>query len=100
MQLDGSTSNGSSVPRKVKNSAILAWCAAAAVLLLVLIAVSVPRDVITQYRVLQYYSDASRVLIPGIDRLAAVSSFPEVTRLVISAMWTLVPIFVVVFCWK
>jgi hypothetical protein len=38
--------------------------------------------------------------VPGIERLAAVSSFPEVTRLVVSLMWTLVPIFAVVFTLK
>jgi uncharacterized membrane protein YfcA len=83
-----------------RNDGIFACSFAVAMLLLVLIAIFVPRQVITQYPILQDYIAVSRSLIPGIERLAAVSSFPEVTRLVVSAMWTLVPIFVAVYLLK
>lgn len=83
-----------------RNDAIIACSIAVAMLLLVLVAVIVPQDVITQYRFLQDYIAVSGAVIPGIERLAAVSSFPEVTRLVVSLMWTLVPIFTVVYFLK
>lgn len=69
-------------------------------LLLVLVAVIVPPDVITRNRFLHDYVAVSSAVIPGIERLAAVSSFPEVTRLVVSLMWTFVPIFTAVYLLK
>ena len=86
--------------RAIQNGWILAWCTAVAMLLLGLVAVTIPADVITQYRFLRGYIAVSSTIIPGIERLAAVSSFPEVTRLVVSMMWTLVPIFTAVYLLK
>jgi hypothetical protein len=85
---------------RAKNDAVFACCIAVGMLLLVVVAVSVTRDVLTQYRFLHDYVGLCRTLIPGIERLAAVSSFPEVTRFVVSAMWTLVPVFFAVCVWK
>jgi hypothetical protein len=83
-----------------RNGAILTWCIGAAMLLLGLVAALVPHDVVTQYRFLHGYIAVSGTIIPGIERLAAVSSFPEVTRLVVSMMWTLVAIFTAVYFLK
>jgi hypothetical protein len=83
-----------------RNNAVFAWCFSVAMLLLVLVAVIIPRDVITKYPVLQEYIALIGAAIPGIERLAAVSSFPEVTRLVVSLMWTLVPVFTAVYFLK
>lgn len=85
---------------RVRNDVIFACCIAIAMLGLVLVSVTVPQDVITRYRFLQDYIDLSRAVIPGIGRLAAVSSFPEVTKLVVSLTWTLVPIFTAVYLLK
>jgi hypothetical protein len=73
---------------------------AVAMLLLFLLAVIVPKNVLTQHRFLQDYVAATGGVIPGIARLAAVSSFPEVTKLVVSLMWTFVPIFTAIYLWK
>lgn len=68
--------------------------------LLGLVAATAPQDVTTQYRFLQDYVAVSGSVVPAVERLAAVSSFPGVTRLVISLMWTFVPIFLAVYLLK
>jgi hypothetical protein len=83
-----------------RNNAVFGCSIAAAMVLLTLVAVIVPRDVIAQYRFLEDYIAGSGAVIPGIERLAAVSSFPEVTRLVVSLMWTLVPILTALYLLK
>jgi hypothetical protein len=83
--------------RRIRSDAIFASAFGVALLLLVLVAVIVPQDVITRNRFLQDYVAVSGAVVPGIERLAAVSSFPEVTRLVVSLMWTLVPVFAAVY---
>ena len=83
-----------------RNDAVFACCVGAAMLLLFLVAVLVPKNVLTQYRFLQDYVAATGAFIPGVERLAAVSSFPEVTRLVVSLLWTFVPIFIAVYCFN
>jgi hypothetical protein len=100
VRLDSGVADSSSARRKAGDDAILAWSIAAAMLLLVPVAVFVPQNVIAQSRVLQDYIGMSRTLIPGIESLAAVSSFPEVTRLVVSGMWTLVPVFLAVYLFR
>jgi hypothetical protein len=82
---------------RIRNDTIFASAVGVAMLLLVSVAVIVPQDVITRNPFLQGYVAVSSSVIPGIERLAAVSSFPEVTRLVVSLMWTFVPIFTAVY---
>jgi len=86
--------------RGVRNNAIFASAFGVAMLLLVFVALVVPQDVVTRNRFLHDYVALSSTVIPGIQRLAAVSSFPEVTRLVFSLMWTLVPVFTAAYFFK
>jgi hypothetical protein len=86
--------------RRIRNDVIFASAVGVGVLLLVLVSAIVPQDVITRNRFLHDYVAVSSSVIPGIERLAAVSSFPEVTRLVVSLMWTFVPIFTAVYLVK
>jgi hypothetical protein len=83
--------------QRIRNDAVLASAFGVSMLLLVLVAVIVPQDVITRNRFLHDYVAVSGTVVPGIERLAAVSSFPEVTRLVVSLMWTLVPVFTALY---
>src|SRR5690606_3397076 len=55
------------------------------------VALLVQEDVISGHPWVQAYVAFCREWIPAIDRLAQVSSLPELTRLVVSLMWTLVP---------
>jgi hypothetical protein len=83
-----------------RNGVVLGSCVGLAMLLLVLVSVLVPEDVIAQYRFLQDCIAVTSMVIPGVERLAAVSSFPEVTRLVVSLMWMLVPVFTAFYVLK
>jgi len=58
----------------------------------VLIAVFAPHDALAKYAAIHNYVSICEALVPGIKRLARVSSFPEVTELVLSITWTLVPV--------
>ena len=57
-------------------------------------------DVLNQHPLLNQYTSIVGRIIPSISRLAAVSSFPEITRLVLSAEWTLLPVQIVLFLLK
>lgn len=57
-----------------------------------LISLLASTDVLTMQPGLQKFTSLCREMIPAIDRLAAVSSFPEVTQLVLSVLWALVPV--------
>lgn len=59
------------------------------VLLLALLA---PDSVLSAFPALNEYTQILRDIFPAIDRLASVSAFPEVTRLVLSLEWTLLPL--------
>jgi hypothetical protein len=82
------------------NTPLVLWATGTPVLVLALVALLAPEDVISRYPLLQTYTAACRAVIPGIDRLARVSSFPEVTRLVVSMMWTAVLILAVMYVLK
>ena len=58
----------------------------------VLLAVLAADNVFTNYPALKTYAEWCGGIIPSIDKFAAVSSFPEVTRLVLSFVWSLVPL--------
>ena len=73
------------------------WIYLISVLPAVVSALLVPSDVVTRYPLVQTYTSVCRALIPSIDRLTAVSSFPEVTQLVLSITWSLVPLQTVLF---
>lgn len=64
------------------------------------VALLVQEDVIAGHPWVQAYVAYCREWIPAVDRLAGVSSFPELTRLVISLMWTLVPMLAFVYWQK
>ena len=49
-----------------------------------------PENVLSRYGFLREFVSLCSSAIPGIARLATVSSFPEVTKLVLSVSWTLV----------
>ena len=74
------------------NSLLVFTSTAVSMILLAALALLVPQDVISRHGLLQSYTAVCRGVIPGIERLAAVSSFPQVTILVVSVMWTLVPV--------
>jgi hypothetical protein len=86
--------------RRIRNDAIFASAFGVSMLLLVLVAVIVRLDVITRNPFLHDYVALIGTVIPAIERLAAVSSFPQVTRLVVSLMWTLVPVFTALYLMK
>jgi len=73
------------------------WIYFISVLPAVAIALLAPSDVVTRYPLIQAYTSVCRALIPAIDKLTAVSSFPEVTQLVLSITWSLVPLQTVLF---
>src|SRR5256885_10331032 len=73
------------------NSPLALACTAISLALLSALALLLPDDAISRYALLRDYTTLCRTFIPGIDRLARVSSFPEVTTVVVSVMWTLVP---------
>src|SRR5437879_3280883 len=75
------------------NSPLALACTAISLALLSALALLLPDDAISRYALLRDYATLCRTFIPGIDRLARVSSFPEVTTVVVSVMWTLVPFF-------
>lgn len=58
----------------------------------VFIALLVPDNVLSQSPTLEQLTALISQFVPAIDRLAAVSGFPEVTRLVLSIEWTLLPL--------
>jgi hypothetical protein len=89
--------NATEAAHRIRNDLIFASAVGVCMVLLVLVAVIAPQDVITRNRFLHNYVALSSSVIPGIQRLAAVSSFPQVTRLVVSLMWTFVPIFTAVY---
>jgi hypothetical protein len=85
---------------RIRRDAIFGSSIGLSMLLLALVAVIVPQDVITRNRFLHDYVAVSGIVIPSVEKLAAVSSFPEVTRLVVSLMWTLVPVFTALYLVK
>src|SRR6266513_72975 len=64
----------------------------------VLIAVFAPHDALAKYAAIHDYVSICEALVPGIKRLARVSGFPEVTELVLSITWTLVPFHMLINC--
>jgi len=89
--------NATEAAHRIRSDLIFATAFGVSMLVLVSVALSAPQDVITRSRFLHEYVAVSGSVIPGIERLAAVSSFPEVTRLVVSLMWTFVPVFTAVY---
>lgn len=62
-----------------------------------LVALFAPPNVLSGFPAVDQYTLLMRDMFPMIDRLASVSQFPEVTRLVLSIEWTLVPVQTVLF---
>jgi hypothetical protein len=83
-------------PSSAVNETILFISFWVVMLVMAFIAVFAPADV-AGYPGIRQYTDASRALIPGIDQLARVSSFPGATVLVVSLMWTLVPLLAIFY---
>jgi len=79
------------------NSPLALACTAISLALLSALALLLPDDAISRYALLRDYTTLCRTFIPGIDRLARVSSFPEVTTVVVSVMWTLVPFLTAIY---
>lgn len=63
----------------------------------VFIALLVPENVLSQSPGLEQLTGLFRQFVPAIDRLAAVSKFPEVTRLVLTIEWALFPLQTILF---
>jgi hypothetical protein len=61
------------------------------------VALLAPDNVLSQHPSLDHLTMILRNLLPSIDRLAVVSSFPEVTRLVLAVEWTILPIQTILF---
>lgn len=61
------------------------------------VALLVQEDVVAGHPWVHAYTKFFREAIPAIDRLAGVSPYPELARLVFSLMWTLVPILMVFY---
>lgn len=62
------------------------------ILLGVLVALFASPTVLTDSPALSTFTDFMASLVPGIDRLAKVSSFPEVTRFTSAVLWASVPV--------
>lgn len=56
-----------------------------------------PENVLSSFQAANKFAGIFRYALPAIDRLAAISSYPDVTRLVLSVEWTLVPLQVALF---
>ncbi len=65
---------------------------ASSVLLGVVLALFSSPTVLTDSPMLSGFTDFVASIIPGIDRLAKVSSFPEVTRFTSAVLWASVPV--------
>lgn len=96
----GALMNATEAAHRIRSDLVFASAVGVSMLLLVFVAVIVPQDVMTRNRFLHDYVALSSSAIPGIERLAVVSSFPEVTRLVVSLMWTFVPVLTAVYLLK
>ncbi len=54
--------------------------------------ISLPDNILTHSTLFQRYTDVMASLVPTIDQITNISTFPQVTRLFLSVMWTLVPV--------
>lgn len=63
------------------------------------LALLTPVDVFKLFPLLNQSTVLIRDLLPSIERLAWISSFPDVTRLVLSLAWVLIPIQVGLLLW-
>ncbi len=50
-----------------------------------------PADVLTKFPLLQSFANSMAALVPSIDPISRISSFPEVTKLFFAVMWFLMP---------
>ncbi len=57
-----------------------------------------PTNVLSRSHVLTSYVEIVTQLVPTIANRAALSSFPEITKLVLSVLWTIVPFQIVYTC--
>jgi hypothetical protein len=62
------------------------------ILLGLMVAVMSPNTVLTDSQILSAFTDFIASFILGIDRLAKVSQFPEVTRFTSAVLWATVPV--------
>jgi len=60
--------------------------------LLLLLAVFLPEDILSHSPMLQSISDVMSGLVPSIENLTRRSRFPEVTQLILSVTWLIIPI--------
>lgn len=65
---------------------------ASSILLGLTVAIMSPDTVLTDSPILRAFTDFVASFIPGIDRLAKVSQFPEVTRFTSAVLWATVPL--------
>jgi hypothetical protein len=86
-------------PRKIlaRGAPDNVWFYLASIVSSIVIALFAPNDVLTKHSYMQAYVSIFAQFVPSIDKLAAVSSFPEVTQLVLSVMWSLIPIQIAIF---
>lgn len=59
-----------------------------------------PHDVLSRVGFLSAYVNLLSGVVPSINALAPVSSFPEVTRLVLAVTWTCAPIQTLLLLWS
>ena len=67
------------------------------VLFSVLLAYSIPKNILSSLPSLKVYTDFMSYLIPSIEQVARWSIYPDVTRLFFSVMWCTIPIQAVMF---
>jgi hypothetical protein len=60
-----------------------------------LMALSLPDDVLIRSELVRTFADVMASLIPSIGNMENMSSFPQATRLFFSTMWSLVPVQIV-----
>lgn len=72
---------------------------ALSVLLGLVVAVSASGTVLSESPMLAAFTDFMASVIPGIDRLAKVSQFPEVTRFTSAVLWATVPLQALAFAY-
>jgi hypothetical protein len=80
-----------------KRRASEAWIFLLLLVPALIVALFTPASVLSSFPILEKFTSIFRDISPAIDRLAGVSSFPQVTKLVLSVEWTLVPAQVALF---
>lgn len=85
------TEKAPSSPPSGERSTASAWIFLVLLIPALLVALLAPENVLSSFPKVDKFTTIFRDFLPAIDRLAAVSTYPELTRLVLSVEWTLVP---------